>query len=277
MELRKVSRRQVKLKMQISGTSGCGKTFSSLLLANGMTNDWSKIALIDTENGSGDLYESLGDYNVITLNDFSPERYIEAISLCEKSGIEVIIIDSLTHSWDWLLEYHSQITANDPKGNSYTAWAKVRPIQTLLRNKILQSQCHIICCVRKETEYSMNNDNGKINVQKVGLKDINAKGFDYEVSLVLEINQSHFCTSTKDRTGLFINDMPFKITQETGLLIKNWCNSGKSDEILFNEAAIEINNSSSLQELTNVYIKYKFLEKNEDFLLLLKEKKNEFQ
>lgn len=253
-------------------------TYSSLLIAHGITGDWSKIALIDTENGSGDLYENLGDYNVLTLNSFSPEKYIEAITLCENSGIEVIIIDSLTHSWDWLLEYHAQITANDPKGNSYTAWAKVRPIQAKLKNKILQSSCHIICTVRKETDYSMNNDNGKVTVQKVGLKDKNAAGFDYEVSLVLDINQSHYASSTKDRTQLFTDQMPFKITPETGMKIKEWCNSGKSDtESLFTDAAIEINNASDKQELGIIYNKYNSLQSNTDFIGLLTTKKQELE
>ena len=38
----------------------CGKTYSSLLIAYGMTADWSKIAVIDSENCSADLYAHLG-------------------------------------------------------------------------------------------------------------------------------------------------------------------------------------------------------------------------
>ena len=53
MQIKTASRKKVKLKMGISGASGFGKTYSALLLASGMTNgDWSKIAVIDTENGS---------------------------------------------------------------------------------------------------------------------------------------------------------------------------------------------------------------------------------
>ena len=62
MKLQKATRKQVKLRLGMSGASGFGKTYSALLLAHGMIGDWSKIAVIDTENGSAELYADLGDY-----------------------------------------------------------------------------------------------------------------------------------------------------------------------------------------------------------------------
>jgi len=51
MQLQKAEKKQVKLRVGISGHSGFGKTYSALLLAYGITNDYTKIAVIDTENG----------------------------------------------------------------------------------------------------------------------------------------------------------------------------------------------------------------------------------
>ena len=68
MELRQAQRKQAKIKLALQGPSGSGKTLSSLLLASGMT-DYSKIAVIDTENHSADLYSHLGDYNVLQLEN----------------------------------------------------------------------------------------------------------------------------------------------------------------------------------------------------------------
>ena len=83
MQLRKSNRSQAKIRIALQGASGSGKTYSSLLLAYGLCQDWSKIAVIDTENQSADLYSHLGQYNVLTLQPpFSPERYIEALSTC---------------------------------------------------------------------------------------------------------------------------------------------------------------------------------------------------
>src|SRR6056297_3431233 len=100
MELRQAARKQAKIKLALQGPSGSGKTLSSLLIASGMT-DYSKIAVIDTENHSADLYSHLGDYNVLQLEKpFSPERYIKALEVCEQAGMEVIIIDSVSHEWE---------------------------------------------------------------------------------------------------------------------------------------------------------------------------------
>jgi len=114
MNLRQAQRKQAKIKLALQGVSGCGKTYSSLLLASGMT-DWSKIAVIDTENHSADLYAHLGQYNVLQLSKpFTPERYCTAIQTCEEAGMEVIIIDSISHEWDGsggILNLHSAIRA----------------------------------------------------------------------------------------------------------------------------------------------------------------------
>ena len=61
------------MRLALQGASGSGKTYSSLLIAYGMTGDWSKVAVIDSENGSADLYAHLGDYRVLTLENYAPE------------------------------------------------------------------------------------------------------------------------------------------------------------------------------------------------------------
>ena len=65
LNLRVSSKKQAKIKLALQGCAGSGKTYSALLLAYGLTNDWTKIAIIDSENGSADLYASLGNYNVL--------------------------------------------------------------------------------------------------------------------------------------------------------------------------------------------------------------------
>lgn len=69
LNLRVSSKKQAKIKLALQGCAGSGKTYSALLLAYGLTNDWTKIAIIDSENGSADLYASLGNYNVLPLQD----------------------------------------------------------------------------------------------------------------------------------------------------------------------------------------------------------------
>ena len=75
MQLRQSMRRAAKMRLALAGASGSGKTYSSLLIAYGMTGDWSKIAVIDSENCSADLYAHLGGYQVLTLENYAPETY----------------------------------------------------------------------------------------------------------------------------------------------------------------------------------------------------------
>jgi hypothetical protein len=238
LQLRKAQKQKAKLRIGLAGTSGSGKTYSALLLANGLTS-WEKICVIDTENGSADLYDSLGSYNVITLEaPFSPERYIEAIKAAEAASMEVIIVDSITHEWDGkggCLEIVDQL------GGRYQDWSKVTPRHSAFVQSILQSHCHVITTVRRKQDYEMTKDqNGKIKVEKAGLKEITREGFEYELTLSFALNQSHLALASKDRTGVFADKPEFVISVTTGETLKNWAETGVTDIMVDDKQLEEI-------------------------------------
>lgn len=253
MQLRPSERRQAKIKMALQGSAGSGKTFSSLLIAKGLSQgDFSKVAIIDTENGSADLYAHLGNYNVLSLRPpFTPQKYVEAIEVCEKADMQVIIIDSISHCWDYLLDYHSSLA-----GNSFTNWAKIKPLEKLFVDKILQSQAHIIATMRTKQDYVLNQKDGKFIPEKVGLKAVQRDGLDYEFTLVFDVDSKHFAVASKDRTGLFIGASEFKIAENTGKKILDWCHSGNPQENLQNIVYQSIQNCNSLAELSALYKQY---------------------
>lgn len=231
MQLQVATRKKAKIRLGLSAVSGGGKTYSALLIAFGLCNDWAKIAIIDTENNSADLYSDFGPYNTLTLAaPFAPERYIEAIKTCEAAGIEVIIIDSITHEWDGAggcLDIIEELTKKDPKHNSYTQWRFVTPRHQDFLDTILQSPCHIITTVRRKQDYEMSKGNdGKVTVTKAGLKEITREGFEYELTVNIELDQNHNATSSKDRTGLFQDKPSFVPSVNTGKIIKQWCEQG---------------------------------------------------
>ena len=89
MKLQLAQRKRAKIKLGLQGPSGSGKTYSSLLLAYGLTSNWEKIAVVDTENHSAELYAHLGPFKVLPLsNPYTPEKYSEAIDVCIKEGME---------------------------------------------------------------------------------------------------------------------------------------------------------------------------------------------
>ena len=248
MQLRKAERKQAKIKMALQGSSGSGKTYSALLLAQGMTKDWSKIAIIDTENCSADLYAHLGDYKVLQLQPpFSPERYIQAMETCESEGVEVIIIDSISHCWDFLLQYHGSL-----QGNSFTNWNKVTPRHKAFVDKILQSSSHIIATMRTKQDYVLNQKDGKYVPEKVGLKAVQRDGVDYEFTIVFDLDLNHWAKASKDRTSIFMDKPEFVITEETGQQILDWCNTGTTVA----DVKKRIGKCKTVEALNNLYRRY---------------------
>jgi hypothetical protein len=248
MKLQKATRKKVKLRMSIAAPTGFGKTYGALLIAFGITNDWTKIAVIDSENGSASLYSHLGEYNTIELEPpFKPEKYVQAIELCEKSGIEVIVIDSATHVWSGeggLLEFQNQL------GGRYQDWAKTTPLYQKWLNAILHSSCHVISTMRKKQAYAMVTEGGKTKVEKKGMEDEIRSGYDYEMTIAFEIiNENWMCHTSKDRTGLFAGKPEFVITPKVGEMIRNWCETGEEVRNELKEAIEGLEAIATMDEL----------------------------
>jgi hypothetical protein len=259
MQLEKASRKRAKIKMALQGPSGSGKTMSALLIAFGLCNSWNKVVVVDTENHSAELYSHLGEYNVVHLSaPFTPEKYIEAISLCEKSKMEVIILDSVSHEWEGtggILDVHSNMT-----GNSYTNWSKLTPRHNAFVQAILQSPAHVVGTIRSKQDYVLSERNGKMVPEKVGLKGVTREGMDYEFTIVIDIDIKHNANASKDRTNLFMGKPEFRISTETGKAILQWCESGQAfDGTTPNASPIvtwlteRINASTSIKDLLEVY------------------------
>ena len=227
MEFRKAERKKAKLRLAITGTAGSGKTYGALLVAKGLGG---KTALIDTENGSGDLYASQFDYDVGSIEaPYEIQKYIQAIHDAEKAGYEIIIIDSLSHAWagnGGLLDLHDQLTQASYSKNSYTSWNKVSKCHYKLIEAMLNSPCHIIATMRSKTEYiQTENEKGKKEIIKVGLAPVQREGMDYEFTTVFDLGQNHMATVSKDRTRLFDGKV-FQLSEKTGEALKTWLDTG---------------------------------------------------
>lgn len=225
---KKAERKRIFVKMALCGVSGSGKTYSALLLAQGLGG---KIAMIDTENGSGELYSDLCEYDAAQLEPpFSPMKFINAIKEAEAEGYNVLIIDSLSHAWSGqggILEMVDKKSATSRSGNSFTAWRDVTPEHNKLVDAILQCRMHVIVCMRSKTAYEMQeNEKGKKTPVKVGLAPIQRDGMEYEFTIVFDIDrEKHYALASKDRTGLFEKNIDV-ITPATGELIRKWVEGG---------------------------------------------------
>ena len=145
---KKAKREQIWLKVLFAGASGSGKTYTALRVATGIAKKTGgKVAAIDTENGRIRYYANEFDFDDLQLEmPYSPEKYIEAIDMAIDGGYDVLIIDSITHEWDYCLEQHSKMP-----GNSYTNWLRLHQ-DTMHYGKILQSPLSLY---RKKVKMNM--------------------------------------------------------------------------------------------------------------------------
>jgi len=97
--------------------------------------------------------------------------------------------------------------------------------------------------------------NGGGRVKKIGMKDIQRDGWEYELTVSLTIDRdTHKATASKDRTNLFDNKDPFVITEQTGELIKQWCESGVTAQSVLDsmvkDAVGKLAKCNSIEEMT---------------------------
>jgi hypothetical protein len=229
----KATRKQVKLKLALTGPSGGGKTMSALRLSKGLGK---KIALIDSENGSASLYSDKFDFDVVDIDaPFTIEKFIDAIDFAEKQNYEIIILDSISQVWageGGLLSEKEKLDAR-PGSNSFTNWSMITKRHEKFKSAILNSPCHIICTMRSKMDYALStNDKGKLEPKKIGLAPIQRDGLEYDFSIVFDVAMDHNALASKDRTGLFNTQIPFQITEDTGHRIINWLNSASPKSVV---------------------------------------------
>lgn len=107
MKFRPATRTEAKPLIGLYSESGCGKTYSALILARGFVGPNGNIGMIETESGRGEAYADpeeypeIGGYQVLPLRqDFSPRRYGEALVAAEQAKLDALIIDSASHEWE---------------------------------------------------------------------------------------------------------------------------------------------------------------------------------
>lgn len=225
----KAKKEKIWTKILLGGSSGSGKTYSALRLATGLAKKCgSGIAAIDTEAGRIRYYANEFDFSDMQLTDpFSPEKYVEAIDEAVKSGFKVLIIDSISHEWNYCVDTHDKMP-----GNSWTNWGRITPRHDAFMEKILQAPIHIIATVRGKDEYVLEEKNGKQTPKKVGLGFKQRDGVEYNYTATFNIAQdTHIAEATKDNTHIFEGRYEV-LTEKDGEALYDWANAG--EEFAFN-------------------------------------------
>lgn len=263
MAFTKAVRKQAKLRLALTGPSGSGKTYGALKIAKGIGG---RIAVIDTEKGSASLYSHIADFDVLELDPpYTPERFIDAIKDAVSARYDILIIDSTTPEWSGMggcLELVDEVARARYKGNSWSAWNDITPRHRAFLDAILRAPLHVIATMRSKTETAQTEENGRKRVVKLGMKSEQRDGIEYEFTTVLDIvHDGHYAVASKDRTGLFTDQDPHQISEQTGSVLLDWLENGETVErapegITASELAdwtASIESAATLEDLKNIY------------------------
>jgi hypothetical protein len=225
MGFAKATKAAAKLRAAIFGPSGAGKTFTSLRVASGLAGGGT-VAVIDTERGSASKYADRFSFDVLELQDQTIDGYVAAIGEAAKAGYTVLVIDSLSHGWQTLLEEVEKLAKAKYRGNTWSAWSEGTPLQRRLVQAILTYPGHVIATMRSKTEWTTVDNNGRKTPQRVGLAPEQGKGVEYEFDLLVEISTEHVANVIKDRTGKFQDKLLDKPGEDFGRDLAAWLSDG---------------------------------------------------
>lgn len=221
---KKATKAQAKARVAVFGPSGAGKTFSCLRIAKGLGG---RVAVIDTERGSASKYSDRFDFDVMDLEDQSVEGYVAAIDAAQEAGYDVLVIDSLSHAWQTLLEEVERLAKAKYRGNTWSAWSEGTPLQRKLVAAILNFRGHVLATMRSKTEWTTVDDGkGRKSPQRVGLAPEQGKGVEYEFDLLVEISTEHIANVIKDRSGKFQDKLIDKPGEQFGKDLAAWLSEG---------------------------------------------------
>lgn len=198
------ARRNAKLRLALSGTSGAGKTFTALQIAKLFSD---RIALADSERGSSQKYamkagtkEGPGNwrFDVADIEEKNPTGYMNVIREAAAQGFGVLVIDSYSHSWLGALE---QVDKSTGASKFTSGWKAVSPQVSKLVDRILDYPGHVIATMRSKSEYVIEETNGKKVPRKIGMASVAREGTEFEFDLMFDLSDSGTLTITKSRCG----------------------------------------------------------------------------
>jgi hypothetical protein len=234
--IRPATRQGVKPLIVLYSESGCGKTYSALLLARGLAGA-GKIVMGDSESGRGSLYADIPEISGYETFDlaapFSPARYVEAVDAIEQAGATIGIIDSGSHEWEGIggvLDMAGEIEEKSGKAGLHCwktpKFEHAKFVQRLLRTKIP----FIVCLRAKYKSRQKKDDRGKtVIIKDEATSPIQAEDFIFEATCHAEILPNHSIVLTKcshpSLRSCFPADKTEPIAIKHGQLLAKWCSS----------------------------------------------------
>lgn len=244
-----------RLVFGLAGVSGEGKTYTAIMLAYGLAGyDASKIGFIDTENKRGRLYANILKKHPTHPTDvpfwiadleppFTPQRCADAIKEFNDfraskghGGIEVLVFDSVTHEYEGtggVMEIAElQALGQGPKKRPN--WALAKKLHKDFMNVLLQSNAHVIPCIRarekgKEVEIEDRGQKKKVFQMDGVPSPIQERNFMFEMTASLMMwnqGQAQSVLKCPEELKPMLGRQEGYITSADGFAIRQWLAEG---------------------------------------------------
>lgn len=228
-----------KARIALCGPPGSGKTYTSLEIAQYLAPNGNYL-VIDTERGSASKYASdfPFEYYVEEPSTFAPRSLIPILDRARESGIDVCIIDSLSHYWmgtDGMLDQVSKIARRKNLQSEFPAWKDVNPDEKAMWDAFLGAPFHIIATLRTKTEYVMEEVVGRdgrtrMVPRKVGLAPMQRAGLEYEFDIVADLDVEQNFVVTKSRCKALNEYVTRHAGREFALKYRAWLEGGAPEQ-----------------------------------------------
>jgi hypothetical protein len=209
--LTKLGSGQGYLKAGFLGFQKSGKTYTAMLLALGtraLLKLKGPLGMFDTEGGSeyiGARVKAETGQEIVGIKSRSFDDLLQVGKECIQAGVSILIVDSVTHVWRELCDaYLKQV--NEAKRRAYEAkgwrfapktalefqdWNQIKGRWSAWTDFYLNAPIHIVICGRAGYEYDMstNEDTGKKELVKTGIKMKTEAEFGFEPSLLVEMER----------------------------------------------------------------------------------------
>ena len=228
MAFKPATRKKLKARIALCGPPKSGKTLTALKLARHFARG-GRIGVIDSEHESASLYCDQVPFDSDDIRDYSVENYISKIDDAAREGFPVLIIDSLSHAWEDLLDFVNTKTSGSKSQNSFTeGWKHGTPLQNKLIEAILSFPGHVIVTLRTKMAYEIEERNGMKVPVRVGTKPIQRSGIEYEFTIIGDMREGTM-TVTGTRCSAIAGGVYYHPGEELAGIILDWLENGIDD------------------------------------------------
>jgi hypothetical protein len=185
--IKKAEKKKRKLRLALVGASKSGKTLTMLKFLRALVGPNGRIGVVTTEGDNCQIYagaEGVGEFDMIVLDEFNPQTYIDAMNAFVKAGYDACGIDSLSHAWMGKGGCLEIVDSSSGSNKFSSGWSKATPLHNELISAINHCPVHLIATMRQKVDYVIETGaNGKQTPKKVGMAAVQRDGMEYEFDI----------------------------------------------------------------------------------------------